>query len=602
MNELITVVALATAVYVVTASCPRQCRCLHGNEVECSSSGLIRVPVGIPDDTERLSLDGNNIPVVYAEDFRLLTNLKILTLSNSHLGDIEDGSFEALRKLQELNLNMNVLRIIRPSILQGLESLKILRIDQNQALRMAPCTLSSIPSIESINADITRIHFNDSLFLNSSCGGSPLNETSAISDDCFVPLPSLKHLRLERADASQINYRVMSLMPNLVSLNLQNTAIQSIGDRTFRRNRFLTTLFLAENLLRHVGNATFVGLKRLQVLVLTSNHGLQIHPNTFLATRKLKTLYLDKIGLTDLSINFISFQQLTNLILSENELMYISPGTLSGVGSIRICLGNNPWHCDCNLVWLYEWLKQFSLGNLLDCQPPICRTPARLAGSPLLSLSRDAFQCINETITEGPDRETGTPFYPRFVPWHFNNVSRQTTEGGDIWVPFTYQTNPSQNVKYSSESTNSDSPVTRGARTFVEKTPTTPYRIDTTLEKETKESDLPNKSNRTKGIEASGDGPINITQSPMKTVTYEIPNLRPATGYHEVGSNSPDDGISVIILCTEVGVTCLIMLGILWLVFAIRRANQRKRDRLRGFSEYGSALQTVSPLRYFQER
>lgn len=608
-HKLVTLCTLAAVLCEVLSTCPRYCRCLHGNQVECSSSQLIRVPVGLPDDTEKLFLDGNNIAVVYAEDFRLLTNLKFLTIANSHVSEIQDGSFDALSQLEELNLNMNSLRLIKPATLSGLSSLKIMRIDQNHALRMAPCTLSVIPTIESLNADLTRITFNASLFLNASIHHVTTPDLSAVPEEDFVSLDSLKYLRLERADASAINYRIMSLMPNIVSLNLQSTAIQSIEDRMFRKNRFLTTLVLTANLLRNIGNATFVGLKRLQILELSSNYGLQIHPNTFLATRKLKTLYLKQIGLQELSINFFSFQQLTNLIISGNELTYISPGTLSGVGSIRICLGHNPWHCDCNLLWLYEWLRQFSLGNLLGCVSPQCKTPAALAGDPLLALSRDAFQCINDTVTEGPDRETVTPFYRRILPWN-SGLTPPNEDSAYTWVPYTYAPNQRSNPNLTNRSNpSSESTTPEGPEIETDDGGTTERTDRKDVQIPLKPIDNNNNNKNSTSSKPRDDDllPYNrgrtdaVTEIPHRSWTFQKPSIRPATGFHEVGSVEPDDGITMIILCTEVGVACLIVLAILWILLAIRRANKNRQERLR-WNENGLGMETVSPLRYFHQR
>lgn len=55
-------------------------------------------------------------------------------------------------------------------------------------------------------------------------------------------------------------------------------------------------------------------------------------------------------------------------------------------------------------------------------------------------MSRDAFQCISETVSEGPDRETETPFYARFVQWN-SALTPPNDHGNYAWVPYTREPN-----------------------------------------------------------------------------------------------------------------------------------------------------------------
>jgi hypothetical protein len=67
-----------------TENCPYQCAC-GLNHVVCTGQALTSIPLGIPFGTIRLDLQQNQISHLYKNDFKNLTSLKYLDLSNNAL-------------------------------------------------------------------------------------------------------------------------------------------------------------------------------------------------------------------------------------------------------------------------------------------------------------------------------------------------------------------------------------------------------------------------------------------------------------------------------------------------------------------------------------
>uniref|UniRef100_A0A8C3TX07 Glycoprotein IX platelet n=1 Tax=Catharus ustulatus TaxID=91951 RepID=A0A8C3TX07_CATUS len=82
------------------------------------------------------------------------------------------------------------------------------------------------------------------------------------------------------------------------------------------------------------------------------------------------------------------------LLLHNNSLASIPAGTLDSLRHLRhLQLGDNPWHCDCRILYLRLWLQDFSAPALaqLRCASPAhlrSKALAQLAGSDLGACSR----------------------------------------------------------------------------------------------------------------------------------------------------------------------------------------------------------------------
>ncbi|NXN88998.1 GPIX protein, partial [Bombycilla garrulus] len=74
-----------------------------------------------------------------------------------------------------------------------------------------------------------------------------------------------------------------------------------------------------------------------------------------------------------------------SLNLSNNSLPSIPAGALDGLGQLQeLELWDNPWHCDCRIVYLKLWLRDFSAPALARLR---CASPAHLRMKPLGQLA-----------------------------------------------------------------------------------------------------------------------------------------------------------------------------------------------------------------------
>ncbi|CAH1272449.1 LRRC4C [Branchiostoma lanceolatum] len=110
---------------VMLASCPPRCVC-EGDytTVSCTNGGLQQVPKGTPYGALSLSLSGNNISGVIADQFTEFRQLQTLDLSFNMISEIEDEAFVGLESLHTLQLYYNRLTFIPTEALRRLPHLK----------------------------------------------------------------------------------------------------------------------------------------------------------------------------------------------------------------------------------------------------------------------------------------------------------------------------------------------------------------------------------------------------------------------------------------------------------------------------------------------
>ncbi|NXE35753.1 GPIX protein, partial [Ptilorrhoa leucosticta] len=74
-----------------------------------------------------------------------------------------------------------------------------------------------------------------------------------------------------------------------------------------------------------------------------------------------------------------------SLQLPNNSLASVPAGALDGLGRLReLELRDNPWHCDCRILYLKLWLEDFSAPALARLR---CASPAHLRMKPLGQLT-----------------------------------------------------------------------------------------------------------------------------------------------------------------------------------------------------------------------
>ncbi|KAK2885973.1 hypothetical protein Q8A67_016810 [Cirrhinus molitorella] len=85
---------------------------------------------------------------------------------------------------------------------------------------------------------------------------------------------------------------------------------------------------------------------------------------------------------------------ITELLLQNNLLTTITPGHLDQLHDLQLVnLSGNPFHCDCSIQYLSQWLKRNKAANVM----PVCASPAELAQRSIDALTdADFTSCVSD--------------------------------------------------------------------------------------------------------------------------------------------------------------------------------------------------------------
>ncbi|CAH1247434.1 RTN4R [Branchiostoma lanceolatum] len=200
------------------------------------------------------------------------------------------------------------------------------------------------------------------------------NKLRSIAAGVFSDLPKLQHLDLSRNKITSIAKDAFRKLPRLEWLKMSQNRLSSIDGGIFSDLSKLGEFFLDGNKLTSIGQDTFIGLTTLRYLMIHDNEIGTVEEGAFNDLTSLLGLHLAGNRLT-----FLDGEELVQL----NKLAYFS-------------LDNNPWHCDCRLQKLVDYLRQnrenIKTPSGQAAPLPNCTTPAALLGQNLLSQTEDTLQ------------------------------------------------------------------------------------------------------------------------------------------------------------------------------------------------------------------
>lgn len=90
----------------------------------------------------------------------------------------------------------------------------------------------------------------------------------------------------------------------------------------------------------------------------------------------------------------------TELHVQNNRLTAVSPGLFDRlVGLKKVLLSGNPFHCDCRIQYLRNWLLK---NRAIVPKEPTCASPSSVAQKAITELSDDHFSsCVPASCTDG---------------------------------------------------------------------------------------------------------------------------------------------------------------------------------------------------------
>lgn len=309
-----------------TIDCPRDCACSQEGVVDCGGIDLREFPGDLPEHTNHLSLQNNQLEKIYPEELARLQRLETLNLQNNRLTSrgLPEEAFEHLTSLNYLYLANNKLTLAPRFLPNALISVDFAA---NYLTKIYGLTFGQKPNLRSVylhNNKLADAGLPDNMF-----NGSSNVEILILSSNFLRHVP--KHLP-----------------PALYKLHLKNNKLEKIPPGAFSELSNLRELYLQNNYLTDEGldNETFWKLSSLEYLDLSSNNLSRVPAGL---PRSLVLLHLEKNVIQSVDADVLTpIRNLEYLLLHSNQLQAkgIHPLAFQGLKRLHtVHLYNNALEC-----------------------------------------------------------------------------------------------------------------------------------------------------------------------------------------------------------------------------------------------------------------
>ncbi|KAL3874534.1 hypothetical protein ACJMK2_037538 [Sinanodonta woodiana] len=300
---------------------------------------------GLYDTLENLDLSGNRLENIEEISLRNWTKLQSLQLSSNSI-TLSPGDFRNMPVLKYLHLGYCNIKVVYSSLFQGLRLLYHLDLSQNTILEIEPMAFDHTPMLSDLIMHSQRQFTLQEQHLPSSVRALNLS-TDSIGRNHF----SLTNLNLEHNVLNETQlWSFVGKLTNLKSLKLSRTNITSIQNDVFINHHRLVSLDLSQNQIFSIDSAGF--------------HGLEF--------------------------------SLSSLDLSYNNIKTIQECIFQNFSKLQLFfLQGNNWMCDCQLTWLFDWIKTRLNDDPFTCHDTdvVCKAPPTLLNRSLCDVTPRELEC-----------------------------------------------------------------------------------------------------------------------------------------------------------------------------------------------------------------
>ncbi|XP_010149039.1 PREDICTED: leucine-rich repeat-containing protein 4, partial [Eurypyga helias] len=285
------------------------------------------------------------------------SNTRYLNLMENNIQMVQADTFRHLHHLEVLQLGRNAIRQIEVGAFNGLASLNTLELFDNW--------LTVIPS------------------------------------GAFEYLSKLRELWLRNNPIESIPSYAFNRVPSLMRLDLgELKKLEYISEGAFEGLYNLKYLNLGMCNIKEMPNLTpLVGLEELE---MSGNNFPEIKPGSFHGLKSLKKLWIMNSQINVIERN--AFDDLTALVelnLAHNNLSSLPHDLFAPLRYlVELHLHHNPWDCDCDILWLSWWLREYIPTNSTCCGR--CHAPLHMRGRFLVEVDQTSFQCSAPFIMDAP--------------------------------------------------------------------------------------------------------------------------------------------------------------------------------------------------------
>ncbi|CAG2173730.1 unnamed protein product [Oppiella nova] len=381
---ILTLSALIAADKPVTP-CADKCRCYglgqNRPEMDCTRRNLTSIPSAAewPDNIYALDMSMNELKRIDVMDSS--DKLEYLDLASNVIEAIEPNAFQHLTQLRGLDLSHNGLVSLPADLFT--EQLLTLNLSHNNIELLPPDLFKKCKFLQELRLAHNPLRILDSDLFRYSSQLKTLDLSAissfALKDDIFHQLFELTDL-----DLSDNDFMLMPTIPlrsarSLQVLKLSANPIRVLDEHSFVKMNTLTELYLDDmKELIEIKEKTFSYLYNLQKISISNNPHLS---------------YIDSYAFYGIfNRSWIAIKEAN---FRANRLSSLPENTLPFCNLTSLDLRENPWTCDCHLLWAKYCHLRPELTHGI-----ICANPSQLRGQDLIMIDHHNIHCESQMYRE----------------------------------------------------------------------------------------------------------------------------------------------------------------------------------------------------------